>query len=62
MRSDNLDFFAHNTNDALIRRPAALASPDVRGVVCAVAQYAIHPRNVRDLLAHARRRRRPLPS
>ena len=62
LRSDNLVFSHAGADDALLRRPAALASPDVRDVVCAVAQYAVLPRNVRDLLAHARRPRRPLPS
>ena len=62
LRSDNLDLFVRGPDDALLRRSDAIASPDARDVVCAVAQYAVLPRNVRDLLAHARRRRRPLPS
>ena len=54
-------FLRTDADDALLRRPDAIASPEVRGVVCAVAQYAALPRNVHILIAHARRRR-SLPS
>ena len=55
-------FVRAGADDALLRRSDAIASPDARDVVCAVAQSVVLPRNVRDLLAHASRHHMFLPS